>query len=99
MLLGLIAQSEGTATINGRFYRQLPSRPDAVGVALDSCGGHPGRIARNHLRVHALASASPDAIARGVFGIPTELARRMLFWGDDSLDKAAAVASSAAGQA
>jgi len=59
MLLGLIAPSEGTATIDRRPYRQLPSPPYAVGAALDSSGGHPGRTARNHLRLHALATGAP----------------------------------------
>ena len=59
MLLGLIAPSEGVATINGRRYGQLPSPSQAVGAVLDASGGHPGRSARNHLRVHALATGSP----------------------------------------
>jgi ABC-2 type transport system ATP-binding protein len=60
MLLGLIAPSEGVATINGRRYGQLPWPSQAVGAVLDaSGGGHPGRSARNHLRVHALATGSP----------------------------------------
>jgi ABC-2 type transport system ATP-binding protein len=61
MLLGLIAPSEGTVTIDGRRYAQLPSPPHAVGTALDSAGGHPGRTARNHLRVHAVATGTPAA--------------------------------------
>ena len=59
MLLGLIAPSEGVATINGRRYGQLPSPSHAVGAVLDASGGHPGRSARNHLRVHALATGAP----------------------------------------
>jgi ABC-2 type transport system ATP-binding protein len=61
MLLGLIAPSEGVATINGRRYRQLPAPSHAVGAVLDASGGHPGRSARNHLRVHALATGAPAA--------------------------------------
>lgn len=59
MLLALIAPTEGTATINGRPYRQLPSPPHAVGAVLDSVAAHPGRTARNHLRIHALATGVP----------------------------------------
>jgi ABC-2 type transport system ATP-binding protein len=59
MLLGLTRPSEGTATIEGRPYTQLPSPPHAVGAALDSSGGHPGRTAHDHLRIHALASGAP----------------------------------------
>lgn len=61
MLLGLIAPSEGTAMIHGRLYRQLPSPPHAVGAVLDSSAGHPGRTARNHLRIHALATGASAA--------------------------------------
>jgi ABC-2 type transport system ATP-binding protein len=61
MLLGLIAPSEGVATINGHRYGQLPSPSHAVGAVLDASAGHPGRSARNHLRVHALATGAPAA--------------------------------------
>ena len=63
MLLGLISPSEGTVAIDRRPYRQLPSPPHAVGAALDSSGGHPGRTARDHLRIHALATGAPVASA------------------------------------
>jgi ABC-2 type transport system ATP-binding protein len=69
MLLGLIAPSEGTATINGRPYRQLPSPPQAVGAALDSTAAHPGRSARNHLRVQALATGAPASRVAEVLGL------------------------------
>ena len=59
MLLGLIAPTAGVATINGRRYGQVPSPSHAVGAVLDAYGGHPGRSARNHLRVHALATGAP----------------------------------------
>ena len=61
MLLDLIAPSEGTATIDGLPYGRLSSPSRAVGAALDSSGGHPGRTARNHLRIHALATGAPAA--------------------------------------
>jgi 2-hydroxychromene-2-carboxylate isomerase len=38
----------------------------------------------------ALRAATDAAIARGVFGIPTVLLGRELFWGDDRLEAAAA---------
>jgi ABC-2 type transport system ATP-binding protein len=59
MLLGLVAPTAGVATINGRRYGELPSPSHAVGAVLDVSGGHPGRSARNHLRVHALATGAP----------------------------------------
>ena len=60
MLLGLITPSAGSATINGLPYQQLPSPQSAVGAVLDSAAAHPGRTARDHLRVHALAGGAPD---------------------------------------
>jgi 2-hydroxychromene-2-carboxylate isomerase len=43
----------------------------------------------------AMRAASDEAIARGVFGIPTVLVGDTLFWGDDRLDEAAALAAHA----
>jgi ABC-2 type transport system ATP-binding protein len=59
MLLGLVEPTEGTATINGRPYRELPDRSHQVGAVLEATGAHPGRTARNHLRLRALASRVP----------------------------------------
>jgi 2-hydroxychromene-2-carboxylate isomerase len=42
----------------------------------------------------AIRAASDEAIARGVFGIPTAVVGDTLFWGDDRLDEAAALAGS-----
>jgi ABC-2 type transport system ATP-binding protein len=55
MLLGLIAPTEGLATINGKTYRDLPDRTHQVGATLEATSFHPGRTARNHLRVRAMA--------------------------------------------
>jgi 2-hydroxychromene-2-carboxylate isomerase len=43
----------------------------------------------------ALRAATDDALARGVFGVPTVIVREELFWGDDRLEQAAAVSSAA----
>jgi 2-hydroxychromene-2-carboxylate isomerase len=43
----------------------------------------------------AMRAASDEAIARGVFGIPTALVGDTLFWGDDRLEEAAALAARA----
>src|SRR3954452_17422258 len=54
-LLGLVRPSSGTATFDGLQYDQL-HRPGArVGVVLEDAAFHPGRTARNHLRVLATA--------------------------------------------
>jgi ABC-2 type transport system ATP-binding protein len=59
MLLGLIRPSEGTALINGRRYRALPDPLHTVGAVLEASTAHPGRTARNHLRIHAMAGGAP----------------------------------------
>jgi 2-hydroxychromene-2-carboxylate isomerase len=43
----------------------------------------------------AMRAAANEAIACGVFGVPTALVGDTLFWGDDRLDEAAALAASA----
>jgi ABC-2 type transport system ATP-binding protein len=55
MLLGLVEPTAGTATINGRAYRDLPDRRHLVGATLEATSFHPGRTARNQLRVRAVA--------------------------------------------
>src|SRR5215471_7105977 len=43
ILLGLVAQDAGIATIDGRPYRELPEPLHAVGAVLESSSFHPGR--------------------------------------------------------
>src|SRR5215211_7969272 len=58
-LLGLVRPSSGTATFDGLHYDQL-DRPGArVGVVLEDASFHPGRTARNHLRVLATTAGHP----------------------------------------
>jgi ABC-2 type transport system ATP-binding protein len=61
MLLGLVAPTAGTATVNGRPYRDLPAPLRVVGAGLESSSAYPGRTARNHLRVQALAGNAAPA--------------------------------------
>jgi ABC-2 type transport system ATP-binding protein len=56
MLLGLVAPDAGTATIGGRPYRELQDPVRRVGAVLEAGGFHPGRSARDHLRVLATAA-------------------------------------------
>ncbi len=51
MLLGLVAPTAGAATIGGRRYADLESPQRTVGAALEASSFHPGRTARDHLRV------------------------------------------------
>jgi ABC-2 type transport system ATP-binding protein len=57
MLLGLVAPDAGTATIDGRAYADLAEPLHQVGAVLEASSFHPGRTARNHLRIQALAAA------------------------------------------
>lgn len=63
MLLGLVTPSSGTATIGGRPYHDLPNPLRTVGAALEASSFHPGRSARNHLRVLCAATGVPDSRA------------------------------------
>ena len=55
MLLGLVAPTSGRATVGGRPYRELADPARRVGAVLEASGFHPGRTARDHLRVLATA--------------------------------------------
>jgi ABC-2 type transport system ATP-binding protein len=56
MLLGLIRPDAGTATIGGVAYGALMAPARQVGAVFESASVHPGRTARNHLRVQAMAA-------------------------------------------
>jgi ABC-2 type transport system ATP-binding protein len=63
VLLGLVTPDAGTATINGFPYRRLPEPLHQVGAVLEASGCHPGRTARAHLRIQALAAeADPSRV-------------------------------------
>jgi ABC-2 type transport system ATP-binding protein len=61
MLLGLVAPSSGTATIDGRPYRALEAPARHIGAVLEATSFHPGRRARDHLRVLAAGAGLPDS--------------------------------------
>jgi ABC-2 type transport system ATP-binding protein len=61
LLLGLAAPTAGRATIGGRRYCELSEPVRTVGAVLESSGFHPGRRARDHLRVLATAARLPLA--------------------------------------
>ena len=58
-LLGLVSPTAGTVTIDGRPYRDIPHPLTTVGAALEAASFHPGRSARAHLEVMALAAGLP----------------------------------------
>jgi ABC-2 type transport system ATP-binding protein len=59
MLLGLVAPTAGTATFDGKRYDELTEPARQVGTLLEATGFHPGRSARDHLRVLATAASLP----------------------------------------
>lgn len=59
ILLGLVAPTEGRATFDGRLYRELTHPARTVGAVLETGAFHPGRRARDHLRVVAAAGNIP----------------------------------------
>ncbi len=63
MLLGLVTPSSGTARIGGKAYAELDNPLHQVGAALEAASFHPGRRARDHLRVLCAASGLPESRA------------------------------------
>jgi ABC-2 type transport system ATP-binding protein len=61
MLLGLVAPTSGTATVKGRPYRELTAPRHTVGAVLEASNPYPGRSARDHLRIEALAGGAPPS--------------------------------------
>ena len=59
ILLGLVGAGSGTATFDGVRYRDLPHPLATVGAALEAASFHPGRTARSHLGVYAIAAGLP----------------------------------------
>jgi ABC-2 type transport system ATP-binding protein len=58
-LLGLVNPTAGSARIDGKPYRELVDPVRHVGAVLEASSFHPGRGARNHLRVVATAAGLP----------------------------------------
>jgi ABC-2 type transport system ATP-binding protein len=58
-LLGLVTPTAGSAWIDGQPYRALADPIRHVGAVLEASSFHPGRSARNHLRVVATAAGLP----------------------------------------
>jgi ABC-2 type transport system ATP-binding protein len=62
-LLGLVSPTAGSARIDGKPYRELADPVRHVGAVLEASSFHPGRSARNHLRVVATAAGLPPTRA------------------------------------
>jgi ABC-2 type transport system ATP-binding protein len=80
MLLGLVRPTAGTATFDGRRYDELEHPAREVGTLLEATGFHPGRTARDHLRVLATAARVPaprvDEVL-SVVGLPDAAGRKV----------------------
>src|SRR3954462_11013115 len=79
-LLGLVRPSAGSATFDGQAYDQLEHPSAAVGAVLEDASFHPGRTARNHLRVLATIGGHPSARVEDVLdagGLSHAAARRV----------------------
>jgi ABC-2 type transport system ATP-binding protein len=59
MIMGLDAPDSGSATVNGRMYRDLPIPLREVGALLEAKAIHPGRSAYNHLLYLATSNDIP----------------------------------------
>jgi ABC-2 type transport system ATP-binding protein len=79
-LLGLVTPTAGTARIDGKPYRELADPIRHVGAVLEAASFHPGRSARNHLRVVATAAGLPPTRADETLaqvGLTTAARRRV----------------------
>jgi ABC-2 type transport system ATP-binding protein len=59
-LLGLVRPTAGAALIDGQPYQRLRHPRQTVGAVLEATAAHPGRRARDHLRVLAAAARVAD---------------------------------------
>jgi ABC-2 type transport system ATP-binding protein len=59
-LLGLVRPSSGSATFAGQRYDELDRPGTRVGAVLEDASFHPGRSARNHLRIIAVTGGHPE---------------------------------------
>jgi ABC-2 type transport system ATP-binding protein len=69
LILGLDYPNTGTATINGKLYRDLPSPLRTVGALLEAKSVHGGRSARNHLLFLAQTQGLPPSRVDEVLGL------------------------------
>ena len=69
MILGLAEPTSGRGTISGVTYAHLPAPGRTVGAVLEATSFHPGRSARNHLRVFCAAAGLPDTRADEVLDL------------------------------
>jgi ABC-2 type transport system ATP-binding protein len=69
VLLGLAAPTSGHAYVLGGPYGSLDQPLGRVGAALEITGFHPGRTARDHLRIVCVQGRLPEARADAVLAL------------------------------
>ena len=69
MILGLARADSGDATIAGRHYVDLADPTRMVGAVLEANSFHPGRTARNHVRIYCTAAGIPASRADEVLAL------------------------------
>ena len=69
MILGLDAPTQGSVTVDGRSYRDLPAPMREVGALLDAKALHGGRPARDHLLCLARSNGIPRSRVEEVLRI------------------------------
>jgi ABC-2 type transport system ATP-binding protein len=69
ILLGLVSPTAGTTQIDGHPYAELPQPLHRVGAVLEASGFYPGRTARDHLRILALAAGVDPSRAEDVLDL------------------------------
>jgi ABC-2 type transport system ATP-binding protein len=69
MILGLDRPNGGTATIDGRLYRDLPNPLRTVGALLEARSVHTGRTAFNHLLFLAQSQGLPNSRVNEVIAL------------------------------
>ncbi len=80
MLLGLAAADSGEALVFGKPFRRLADPVRRVGAVLDAGGLHPGRTAREHLRIAAAQGYLPVSRVEAVLetvGLTADAGRRI----------------------
>ena len=84
MILGLDAPTQGSVTVGGRCYRDLPAPKREVGALLDAKALHGGRRACDHLAMPGRSNgrltvfAGPGSIPGGVTGTPGPFGKSVL---------------------
>jgi ABC-2 type transport system ATP-binding protein len=69
MLAGLVRPTSGRVLLGGTPLRERSPEARTIGVAIDSCGAHPGRTARQHLRILAGFARLPRTRVEEVLAI------------------------------